>query len=106
VRRRPDGFQLPDCAAMAALAGSAEREVVGIVFCQGQVDVHAGRYQCRHELRAPGRGIRRERRAEREPGDQCLAAEPVVEEFQYRHRVVDHPGHADVELVRVLAQRS
>jgi hypothetical protein len=85
----------------AALSAKAQ----GVVFGRGHVDVHASRYQCRNELRAPRSGVRRERRAEGEPGDECLATESVAKQLQQRHRVVDHSRHADFEPVRVRAQR-
>ena len=78
-------------------------DIEDVVLGCGHVDVHTGRYQCGHELRALGRGVRRECRAEGEPGDECLAAEPVAKQLQQRHCVIDHSRHADFEPVRIRA---
>ena len=74
---RPAEYQLQVRASWLALTFiSSSRNLAG------HVDVHAGRYQCGHELRALRSGVGRECRAEGEPGDECLAAEPVAKQLQ------------------------
>jgi len=91
---------------VAALAGRGEREVVGTGAGCGAVDVHSHRHQRRDQVRAPRGGGRPDRRAEREPGDMCLPAEPVPEEFQERHRVARHRLQADAGPVFAMWQRA
>ena len=76
-------------APVAAPAGCAEREVVGVGAGGDTVDVHRHRDQRLNEVWANGSSMCSYHRAEREPGDKGLFRESFSQEVEERDGVAE-----------------
>jgi hypothetical protein len=90
---------------IAMTARGVAYELVHVGFGKRHIDVHPSGHQRRDEVWANDSGLRRIGRAEGEAGHEGRAPEPVAEQLQQRHGVLDHAVHADVEPVVVPTQR-
>ena len=91
---------------VAALAGGAEREVVGAVAGGDPVDVGSHCHQRGDEARASCGGVRPDRRTKGEPGHVGVLVESVSEQLEERDGVIHHQIQGDGPVVVVSAPRA